>query len=156
MSNTKIYKQIIGLCEEIQKPKTLEMMKSMLTDSQSEFYDRIFDKAVPAVKTDDAINLCVRTLRKGNDDIEKLQNASREFEANLKTEKETTRSLTAQLNQAKRENEKLTAKIEATPMTKEELESEYVANRLAILDALEAGGVDNWDWYGESLEQAGL
>jgi hypothetical protein len=28
--------------------------------------------------------------------------------------------------------------------------------RDAILTALENGGVDNWDWYGASLEDAGL
>ena len=25
-----------------------------------------------------------------------------------------------------------------------------------ILDALRAGGVDNWEWYGDSLRDAGL
>ena len=29
-------------------------------------------------------------------------------------------------------------------------------NRSRILDALEAGGVDNWEWYGDSLQEAGL
>lgn len=28
--------------------------------------------------------------------------------------------------------------------------------RDTILSALEAGGVDNWEWYGASLEDAGL
>jgi len=26
----------------------------------------------------------------------------------------------------------------------------------AVLDALEAGGVDNWEWYSQSLEDAGI
>lgn len=33
-----------------------------------------------------------------------------------------------------------------------EVLSAVTKRRLAMLDALEAGGVDNWDWYGESLE----
>lgn len=30
--------------------------------------------------------------------------------------------------------------------------SNKIERRLAKLDALEAGGVDNWEWYDESLE----
>jgi len=30
---------------------------------------------------------------------------------------------------------------------------ENIQRRLAKLDALEAGGVDNWEWYGESLKE---
>ena len=33
---------------------------------------------------------------------------------------------------------------------------EYLQKRDDILSALEAGGVDNWDWYYESLKEAGL
>lgn len=29
---------------------------------------------------------------------------------------------------------------------------ENIQRRLAKLDALEAGGVDNWEWYGEALK----
>ena len=32
----------------------------------------------------------------------------------------------------------------------------HLQSRVAVLDALEAGGVDNWEWYSESLRQAGL
>jgi hypothetical protein len=32
----------------------------------------------------------------------------------------------------------------------------YLQRRDAELSALEDGGVDNWDWYYESLKQAGL
>lgn len=37
----------------------------------------------------------------------------------------------------------------------EELSKEVQA-RLNKLNALEAGGVDNWEWYEQSLEDAGL
>ncbi len=30
--------------------------------------------------------------------------------------------------------------------------TEQDKRRLAKLDALEAGGVDNWEWYGDSIE----
>ena len=33
-----------------------------------------------------------------------------------------------------------------------EEEFREMEKRIAILDALEAGGVDNWEWYGESLK----
>jgi len=32
----------------------------------------------------------------------------------------------------------------------------YLESRDEILSALEAGGVDNWEWYSESLQEAGL
>ena len=32
----------------------------------------------------------------------------------------------------------------------------YLQRRDEILSALEAGGVDNWEWYHESLDQAGV
>lgn len=32
----------------------------------------------------------------------------------------------------------------------------YLHKRDDILSALEAGGVDNWEWYSESLREAGL
>ena len=41
-------------------------------------------------------------------------------------------------------------------MTKMEItEAEYskMQRQIAKLEALEAGGVDNWDWYGESLKE---
>ena len=31
--------------------------------------------------------------------------------------------------------------------------SKEIERRLAKLEALEAGGVDNWEWYGESLKE---
>ena len=31
--------------------------------------------------------------------------------------------------------------------------NESIERRLAKLDALEAGGVDKWEWYGESLKE---
>ena len=33
---------------------------------------------------------------------------------------------------------------------------EYLEHRDAVLSALEAGGVDNWEWYSESLNDAGI
>ena len=30
---------------------------------------------------------------------------------------------------------------------------EYLINRDKLLSALEAGGVDNWEWYGESTRE---
>ena len=41
-------------------------------------------------------------------------------------------------------------------MTKMQItEAEYhkMQRQIAKLDALESGGVDNWDWYGESLKE---
>lgn len=32
----------------------------------------------------------------------------------------------------------------------------YLESRDEILSALEVGGVDNWEWYSESLQEAGL
>jgi hypothetical protein len=47
--------------------------------------------------------------------------------------------------------------LAGTPMV-EIPETEYKAlcRAAAELAALEAGGVDNWEWYGESLRDAGL
>ena len=46
--------------------------------------------------------------------------------------------------------------LAGTPMV-EIPETEYADLQRAAdkLAALEAGGVDNWDWYGQSLEDAG-
>lgn len=32
----------------------------------------------------------------------------------------------------------------------------YLEHRDDVLSALEAGGVDNWEWYSESLNDAGI
>ena len=34
-----------------------------------------------------------------------------------------------------------------------ERELEEANKRLMLLDALERGGVDNWEWYGEALSE---
>lgn len=48
--------------------------------------------------------------------------------------------------------------IAATPATVTISEAEYKRLKRAELElcALQAGGVDNWEWYHESLSQAGL
>jgi hypothetical protein len=43
---------------------------------------------------------------------------------------------------------------ETVTIPKEEYEDLIRSKK--ILDALYAGGVDNWDWYGQSLEDAGI
>lgn len=47
------------------------------------------------------------------------------------------------------------------PISADELEELFQAyfealKEAKILSALRVGGVDNWEWYGESLEDAGL
>ncbi|WWT40920.1 hypothetical protein [Klebsiella phage 175007] len=41
-------------------------------------------------------------------------------------------------------------------VTISEARLKYLESRDEILSALEAGGVDNWEWYSESLQEAGL
>lgn len=53
------------------------------------------------------------------------------------------------------ENMQLNKEIDIL-QAKVDLDSVEVVRRLAILNALEAGGVDNWQWYEESLKNAGL
>lgn len=49
----------------------------------------------------------------------------------------------------------MTTQNESTiSITQERYESLLRSER--VLDALEAGGVDNWEWYYESLQNAGV
>lgn len=41
-------------------------------------------------------------------------------------------------------------------VTISEARLKYLESRDEILSALECGGVDNWEWYSESLRDAGL
>ncbi len=77
------------------------------------------------------------------------------IEEELVLEKEKTKQLEKENKNLNKQIVRLENKIDrfTNPI---DIENYEVQERLAILAALEAGGVDNWMWYSEALEQAGL
>jgi len=90
-------------------------------------------------------------LKKGNDTESKLKAELRDsMDANktLFSQATTTKGEIITLERAVEECNRTIRHLEEDPIN---VENKEVKERLRLLSALEAGGVDNWEWYDESI-----
>lgn len=133
------------------KTEYLNDLLTLCTDSQKNMYNRMYPNGVTGKQVDNAISQIKNTILGLNNKCDKLSSVSLEL-STLKIEHEQLKQVN---NRLQRDCDVLENEVDrlSNPIS---TDNAYVQERLAILDALEAGGVDNWDWYGASLEQAGL
>ena len=134
----------------------LNKLKSLLREDQLKFYYRLFPGGVD-FSIDNAIKLVERTLKQTNDVSKDLTIVLKKLD---KLESDNAFSI-AQATEHKNENSVLTAKIKSLQEEKPEapffnLTLKEVIRKLHVLEALEQGGVDNWQWFGESLDNYGI
>lgn len=132
------------LKDEIKNEIKSEVFEKILTEKRNE-YNKLYS------------DFCGKELSKVYDDVEKeikskvigklyndlYDSIQHEMNKNMK-------SVIAQLVNNIRGNN---IKVENTDKIITNEEYERLLHRNEILNALEQGGVDNWEWYGESLQQ---
>ena len=147
-----MWKQTIG------KKEYLNKLLTFLGKKSRENFDMIFPKLTTSKDYTQAIDMLHRHFIK-RAEIETLLECANTENRNLLKEIETLKAEKASLES---KNKKLTGKLESMRNriylveSSVDKDSLYVKERLAILDALEEGGVDNWEWYGESLKDLHL
>jgi septal ring factor EnvC (AmiA/AmiB activator) len=135
---------------KMNKRDYIEQLHTMLTDKQKDFLKKVFPNGVDAKQLPSAIGLIERTLRKGNTEIESLKDEIKEKENSINELISKNQVATETIKQQQEEINDLTAQVRrlSNPIT--EVSSE-IQEKLDKLEALENGGVDNWEWYGESM-----
>ena len=133
------------------KTEYLNDLLTLCTECQKNMYNRMYPNGVTGKQVDNAISQIKNTILGLNNKCDKLSSVELEL-STLKIEHEHLKQVN---NRLQRECVVLENEVDrlSNPIS---TDNAYVLERLAILDALEAGGVDNWDWYGYALEQAGL
>ena len=133
----------------------LDKILSMCTPKEIAFFNQIFPGEVPAKDLSKAIALVERTISGSakkretiREELSVLENKYGALKNNLHT---TVPKLKRRISELEDHNRELLVLSEryTNPIT---LDNVKVQERLAILDALEAGGVDNWEGYDESLK----
>jgi hypothetical protein len=131
--------------------KILDQLLQICTPKQLDIFNRCYPEGPKPTQIKWAIQQIVNTIRDVNIDVDKLKDIKKEFDdfKKLSADNESTRireinSLTKELAIANREIERLSA-------DKVNVDNAEIIERLDKLYALEAGGVDNWDWYGECM-----
>ena len=135
----------------------LDKIKYLLgfcTEGQNEFFCRLY-KSVDDLKPKQ-FNHAIRQI-----ETTLIENAKSQTELNIEKEAHEKKLVDLKNGHSKRISDlvgKHEEKIEKLKAHHENSgggsgDAYETEKRLAMLDALEAGGVDNWEWYGESLEE---
>lgn len=132
------------------KQKYLDNLLALCTEEQTNLFNRMYPDGPPNDKVDFAIMQVENTIRQLNKKTAAQATTLSESKEQLSELTAVNSELTNQLsvlqtqyNMLALENERL-----STPIN---VENNKTQERLLLLDALEAGGVDNWEWYDESI-----
>ena len=130
--------------------KYLEKLVRLLTEEQLDLFNRIYPNGPTKKQLPHAIDQVERTLIQLNNHVRELRNVREEFQASTIEAEKQIKALKRQLEDTERE-------LRAEQSRRKALENPIntananVQRRLDKLAALEDGGVDNWDWYGECM-----
>lgn len=132
------------------KREYLDKLLSLCTSNQLDIFGRMYPFSVGDCQLDWAITQVENTLHKLNDKSEEFDNLRRTVVTlKLQHKKELERQdNTITMLRGEVIILELVAQRLKNPIS---VENNEVQERLLKLDALEAGGVDNWEWYGESM-----
>ena len=128
----------------------MNRLLNLCTERQKAFFDRIYPEGPKNNQLKTAISQIERTLSNLDEQKEEISSMKKEAaelaekENKIKAEyRKTITQLEGELKDAKAQIDRLSNPIN--------LENAEVQERLDLLSALEAGGVDNWEWYDESI-----
>lgn len=142
------YKDENDLKNEIKQEMKDKVFESLLSEAKAEYkklYGHYFDKQLPKELNDaedSAKNeIKQKVINRLYDDL--YSNLQNEMNQNIKS------IVSKFVNTIGGNN--LKVKGSGNMITKEEYDE--LIHKSRVLDALEAGGVDNWEWYGESISR---
>jgi len=133
----------------------LNNLLQLMTEEQLKLFERMYPNDPTDRQVAHAIVQCENTLKGLNKKVQRLTNVDKEFKTFKEQCKIDAQVCSNKIDVLEHELNKINVLAEqlSNPIATDNAE---IQDRLAKLDALEAGGVDNWTWYGESMEQAGL
>lgn len=142
------WKQMIG------KREYMDKILSFLTERELAVFRRVFGGKINDV--DGAIDLIERHMKsqaRERFDIEQHNEEIKRRDTDIMVANDEKNHLKVRIISLEKDIERMQCHVEVIE-SETDTDSAYAKKRLAILDALEAGGVDNWEWYEESLKQA--
>jgi hypothetical protein len=131
--------------------KILEQMLQICTPKQLDFFNKIYPEGPKPNQIKWAIQQIVNTIRDVNIDVDKLKDIKKEFDDFKKLSADNESTHIREINSLARDLAIANSEIERLSADKVNVDNAEIIKRLDMLDALESGGVDNWDWYGECM-----
>lgn len=129
----------------------LEKILSLCTQKQKDFFSKIYPDGIDKKQINMAIFKVENTLRRSNSEvknlkisIQKLKEKNEDLSKTIKRQEIIITRLENELYEAHKQIKRLENPIN--------IKNSKVQERLELLDALERGGVDNWDHYDDSIE----
>lgn len=123
----------------------IDYLLQFLTEGQRNKFDMFFTGKYDS----NILKLVERTINKNKEIANKYNDM-------IKTKDEEVKTIETlyfeKLNNLREHYDDKLAKISEEYKSSIPEDKYYIEKRLRMLDALEAGGVDNWEWYSESLE----
>lgn len=133
--------------------KYLDQISKLLIQEQMDIFNRMYPDGPDKSQLKWAITQVENTILGQNKRAQRLRDIEKEFEEYKKdnadkiaTHVRAFDSLAKELAKVTKENERLSA-------SKIDIDNAEIIERLDKLAALEAGGVDNWEWYDEAMSQ---
>jgi hypothetical protein len=132
------------------KKEYLQDLLTLLTESQLSLFNRMYPNGCDSKQIDWAIQQIKNTILSMNKKTDLLIDIKKEFEEFKTNSLDDYRNLEKLLKEQDKELKEAYSDIEklSSPINIQNLD---VQKKLDKLYALECGGVDNWDWYGECM-----
>ena len=133
------------------KKEYLDSLLDLCTERQKDLFCRMYPEGPKTDQIKMAISQVENTLKNLNATNEDLNTVKKESDAFVDKLTIKINEVEAHLENTESELKEAYAKIERleNPIN---IENNKIQERLALLDALEAGGVDNWTFYGDAIE----
>jgi len=133
------------------KTDYMNSLLALCTDRQKDIFNRMYP-AGPSIKQINwAIKQLENTLSNLNSKEEEFKELQRVLTDHTTKSAEIIKELTSKLAISEHENKVYEKRIERLT-SQINIDNANVQERLALLDALEAGGVDNWDGYDLAID----
>ena len=135
------------------KTQYMESLIELCTEKQKDFFLRIYPDGPNPSQVKRATQQIEATLKQDNLKIEQLKGELKAHQTSAEEAHLKLKSVSKELVDCKSDKEDLQLVIDriSNPI---DIENSEVQSRLSLLNALEAGGVDNWEWYDHAIKTA--
>ena len=125
----------------------------LCTEKQKNLFGRMYPTGPTAKQLNWAVTQLENTLKNLNVDKEQLRDEKKAHADDVESLNKSIRDLEKKLSIAVADLADAERRIERLSNS-DAVNSADIQERLALLDALEAGGVDNWDGYDDAVDEA--
>ena len=126
---------------------------ALCTEKQKDLFGRMYPTGPTSKQLNWAVTQLENTLKNLNVDKEQLRDEKKAHADDVESLNKSIRDLEKKLSIAVADLADAERRIERLSNS-DAVNSADIQERLALLDALEAGGVDNWDGYDDAVDEA--